>query len=61
MGACSSSEGAGAVWILAADDLRQKMIHSGRDSRPVSGQSETERQGGGLTGSKPRHFSGRAA
>lgn len=61
MGACSSSEGAGAVWILAADDLRQKMIHSGRDNRSVLREPKTERQSGGLAGSKRRYFSGWAA
>ena len=41
--------------------LRQKMIHSGRDSRSVLREPKAERQSNGLTGSKRRYFSGRAA
>ena len=61
MGACLSRDGAGALWALAADELRQKMIYSGRDSRSVLREPKAERQSGGLTGSKRRYFSGRAA
>lgn len=46
---------------LTADELRQKMIYSGRESRSVFREPKAERQSGGLTGSKRRYFSGRAA
>jgi hypothetical protein len=59
--ACLPSDGAGAAWALTADELRQKMIHSGRDSRSVLREPKAERQSNGLTGSKRRYFSGRAA
>jgi len=56
-----SRDGAGVAWTLTTDVLRQKMIYSGRDSRSVLREPKTERQSGGLTGSKRRYFSGRAA
>ena len=56
-----SRDGAGALWALAADELRQKMSYSGRESRSVLREPKAERQSGGLTGSKHRYFSGRAA
>lgn len=34
-GACLSRDGARALWALTADELCQKMIYSGRDSRSV--------------------------
>jgi hypothetical protein len=58
MGACLSSDGSGAAWALTADELCQKMIYSGRDSRSVLREPKAERQSGGLTGSKRRYFSG---
>lgn len=61
MSACLSHDGARALWTLTADVLRQKMIYSGRDSRSVLREPKAERQSGGLTGSKRRYFSGRAA